>query len=233
MTGPSEAKRPERKRVLDPVERSSEVLFGLIMVLSFTLSISAASAGHEEIREEIRTMLFGALGCNLAWGIVDAIMYLINTLGERGRGMKALRDVRGAKSSEEAARVISEALPDAIASCLDERGFELIRARARELPEPPAKPTLVRRDFAGALGVFLLVFLSTLPVVIPFVFMRHETSVQNAHLAQRISNGIAIAMLFFTGVSLGRYSFGKPWRTGLVMVALGLVLVAITMALGG
>jgi len=229
MTGPSEAKRTERKRVLDPVERSSEVLFGLIMVLSFTCSISAASTGHEEIR----TMLFGALGCNLAWGIVDAIMYLINTLGDRGRGLKALRDVRGAKTSEEAARVIAEVLPDEVASCLDERGFELIRARARELPEPPAEPKLVRRDFTGALGVFLLVFLSTLPVVIPFALMRNETFQQNAHLVQRISNAIAITMLFFTGVSLGRYSFGKPWRTGLVMVALGLVLVAITMALGG
>jgi hypothetical protein len=229
MTGPSEAKRPERKRVLDPVERSSEVLFGLIMVLSFTCSISAASSEQEEIK----TMLFGALGCNLAWGIVDAIMYLINTLGDRGRSIKALRDVRGAKSSEEAARVISEALPDAFAGCLDERGFELIRARVRELPEPPAKPKLVRKDFTGALGVFLLVFLSTLPVVIPFAFMRNESFMQKGHVAQRISNGIAITMLFFTGVSLGRYSFGKPWRTGLVMVALGLVLVAITMALGG
>lgn len=52
------------KRVLDPMERLSEVLFGLIMVLTFTGSLGAATAG----REEIRTMLIGAIGCNLAWG---------------------------------------------------------------------------------------------------------------------------------------------------------------------
>jgi hypothetical protein len=46
------------KRVLDPIDRVSEVLFGLIMVLTFTGSLSVAEAG----RESIRTMLIGALG---------------------------------------------------------------------------------------------------------------------------------------------------------------------------
>jgi hypothetical protein len=50
------------KRVLDPHERISEVLFGLIMVLTFTGSISIAEAG----REDIRAVLIAALGCNLA-----------------------------------------------------------------------------------------------------------------------------------------------------------------------
>jgi hypothetical protein len=52
---------------LDPVSRTSEILFGLIMVLSFTCSISAASVGREDIRE----LLISALGCNTAWGIID------------------------------------------------------------------------------------------------------------------------------------------------------------------
>ena len=52
------------KRVLDPIDRVSEVLFGLIMVLTFTGSLSVAEAG----RDDVRAMLIGALGCNLAWG---------------------------------------------------------------------------------------------------------------------------------------------------------------------
>jgi hypothetical protein len=36
------------------------VLFGLIMVLTFTGTLSAASQG----RTEVRTMLIGAIGCN-------------------------------------------------------------------------------------------------------------------------------------------------------------------------
>jgi hypothetical protein len=52
------------KAVLDPMERISEVLFGLIMVLTFTSSLSIASAD----RASTRSMLIAALGCNLAWG---------------------------------------------------------------------------------------------------------------------------------------------------------------------
>src|SRR5204862_345440 len=61
------------KRVLDPIDRVSEVLFGLIMVLTFTGALSVAEAG----REDVRTMLIGALGCNLAWGIIDGVLYLM------------------------------------------------------------------------------------------------------------------------------------------------------------
>jgi hypothetical protein len=45
--------------------------------------------------------------------------------------------------------------------------------------------------------VFLCVFVSTFPVVIPFTFM------QDVRLGLRISNGIAIVMLFLAGYSMG------------------------------
>ncbi len=50
------------KRALEPIERISEGLFGLIMVLTFTGSLSIATAG----RDDVRAMQLGALGCNLA-----------------------------------------------------------------------------------------------------------------------------------------------------------------------
>jgi len=219
----SEIQTEKRRRVLDPMERVSEILFGLIMVLTFTGSLSAASAG----REEVRTMLIGALGCNLAWGLVDAVMYLLNTLSERGRNLLTLRRVRQTAAPEEACRLIAEALPSQIASVLRPAELEAMRRKLQQLPEPPARLRLVREDFIGALGVFLLVFLSTFPVVIPFLVMR------NAMLALRISNGIAIIMLFMTGYSMGRHAGYSPWRVGLAMVAIGLVLIGITIALGG
>ena len=66
-------------RLLDPVQRISEILFGLIMAVTIVGSLSIAASG----REEVRTVLVAALGCNLAWGLVDAVMYLLNTLTER------------------------------------------------------------------------------------------------------------------------------------------------------
>ena len=73
--------------VLDPNERIAEVLFGLIMVLTFTGSLSVAEAD----RAEVRTMLIGALGCNLAWGVIDAVLYLMGSLSEKGTGLLAFR----------------------------------------------------------------------------------------------------------------------------------------------
>jgi hypothetical protein len=219
----SEKSAPPSKRVLDPYERVSEVLFGLIMVLTFTGSISAATAG----RSEIRTMLFGALGCNLAWGIIDGVLYLMGCLAERSAGLLTLRAVRSATDAQQAQRLIAGALPPLVASILQPAEFESIRQRLNRLPEPPVRARLRRTDFLGGLGVFLLVFLSTFPVVIPFLLMH------NALLALRVSNGVAVGMLFFTGCAFGRCTGRRVWLTGIVMVVVGGALVGLTMALGG
>src|SRR5215813_15667698 len=78
------------KRLLNPVDRISEILFGLIMALTFTCTISVAEAD----RTEVRDMLIGAIGCNIAWGLVDAIMFILMGLTEKGRGKIILNFVR-------------------------------------------------------------------------------------------------------------------------------------------
>src|SRR5580765_4150624 len=145
------------KRVLDPIDRVSEVLFGLIMVLTFTGSLSVAEAG----RDDIRTMLIGALGCNFAWGIIDGVLYLMGSLAEKGRGLKTLRAVRAAADPPKAHRLIASALPPLLASVLQPAEFETMRQRLTQLPEPPERASLKRGDWWGPLGVFLLVFLAT------------------------------------------------------------------------
>jgi VIT1/CCC1 family predicted Fe2+/Mn2+ transporter len=216
--------RPARRqRVLEPVERVSEVLFGLIMVLTFTGSLSIAEAG----RDDIRAMLVGALGCNLAWGLIDGVLYLMGCLAEKGRNLAAYRAVRASGDPARAQRLIADALPPALASVLEPADLELLRVRLLRLPESPPRARLGASDWVGALGVFLLVFLSTLPVALPFVFARH------APLAMRLSNAVAVAMLFVTGFAYGRCVGRSPWGFGIAMVALGLVLVSLTIALGG
>jgi hypothetical protein len=211
------------KRVLDPIERVSEVLFGLIMVLTFTGSLSVAEAG----RDDVRTMLIGALGCNIAWGVIDGVLYLMGCLAEKGRGLMALRAVRKATDPEKAQRLIAEALPAVIASVLPPAELEAVHQRLKQLPEPPERARLGKDEWLGFVGVFLLVFLSTFPVVIPFIFMH------NAGPALRVSNGIAIVMLFITGYTFGRITGRQPWLFGISMVVLGVILVGMTMALGG
>jgi hypothetical protein len=218
---PDETTKPS-KRVLEPNERISEVLFGLIMVLTFTGSLSVAEAD----RAEVRTMLIGALGCNIAWGIIDGVLYLMGCFAERGRSLMIFRAVRKAADPQQAHRLIADALPPVVASILEPAQLEAMRQRLKQLPEPD--PGLLRKDdWLGALGVFLLVFLSTFPVVIPFLF------IGDVRLALRVSNAVAIAMLFLCGYAFGRCAGFRPWTMGLAMVAIGSVLVAITIALGG
>jgi len=211
------------KRVLDPIERVSEVLFGLIMVLTFTGSLSAATAGHAEVR----TMLIGALGCNIAWGVIDALLYLLGRLAEEGGKLASFQALHAAADPREGQRLIADALPPVVASALTPDQLEAVRQRLLQVPEPSGRATLGRDDWRGALGVFLLVFVSTLPVVIPFVLM------QDTIRALRVSNAVAVSMLFFCGYAVGRLTRYHPWLTGLAMVLLGSGLVAMTMALGG
>src|SRR3954465_5926730 len=81
-----------RAAILHPVDRIMELLFGLLMALSFTGALSVAQSGRTEIRE----MFVAALGCTLAWGIVDAVMYLIRTQVDRAKALSLLRAVRAA-----------------------------------------------------------------------------------------------------------------------------------------
>jgi VIT1/CCC1 family predicted Fe2+/Mn2+ transporter len=209
--------------VLEPADRIAEVLFGLIMVLTFTGSLSVAEAG----RDDVRTMLIGALGCNFAWGIIDGVLYLMDILAHKGSALKTYLTVREARDPKLAEQALADALPPLVASLLEPAELALLRARLLALPDPPRRVNLNRSDVRGAVGVFLLVFLSTFPVAVPFIFIRNATA------AMRVSNGVAIGMLLIAGVAYGRVVSRPPWLLGISMVGLGAVLVALTIALGG
>ena len=219
---PPAGPRASQVSTLSPVDRVSGIIFGLIMALTFTGALSAATAD----RDEVRSMLIGALGCNTAWGLVDAVMYLLAVLAERGRNLTILKDVRSRSNPADARALILDALPPVIASTLEPSDVDTIQGRLKRLPLP-AGAGLTAADFRGALGVFLLVFLATLPVALPFAFIAHT------HRALRVSNSIALLMLFVGGFYLGRHGGRRPWLSGLVMLTLGAGLVVATIALGG
>ena len=212
-----------RRQLLDPVARTSEIIFGLIMVLTFTCTISAANA----MREDIRTTLWAALGCNVAWGIVDAFMYLMAVLIERGDAISAVRKVKQSTHFEEKARVIREYLPPAIAPLIQPAELEVISHTVEGLPEPPQSAPITWKDIKASFAIFLLVFISTFPPSIPFMFM------DDYAIAIRVSNAIALLLLFVTGYKLGKSSGYHPFLMGLIFAVIGAILVAATIALGG
>src|SRR6185436_8464808 len=113
----------ESRRLLDPTERFSEILFGLIMVLTFTGTLSVHEAGRADVRE----MLLAALGCNVAWGIVDAVMYLLTSMTMRARGRLMVRRLHESSDAKASHRIIADALPNRIAEIVDDDELESMR----------------------------------------------------------------------------------------------------------
>ena len=212
-----------REPVLDPVDRVSELLFGLFMALSFVGAVSVADSG----REQIHSMFIAALGCNLAWGLVDAVMYLVRVITDRGKSMTLVRSVQAAPNAEAGRKLIEQSIEKDAAGLVSPTEIEAIRGRIVALTSLPARPKLHKGDLLAALAIFLLVVASTFPVVLPFAL------IQDVALAKNVSRGIALAMLFFGGLALGRYAGYGSWRVGLMMVALGTALVAAITLLGG
>ncbi len=208
--------------VLSPVERLSEVIFGLIMALSFTGTLSVAESG----REAIRTMLLGALGCNLAWGIVDGVMYVLTALVQRRRGLALFQAIRREPDAGRAHRLIADALPPLVAGTVGAPALEEVRRHLLGMREVPGAG-VTGRDLIGAVAVFLFVFLSTLPVALPFLLPVEPVR------ALRISNGVAMVMLFGVGYRFGRFAGARPLRMAFGMVGIGAVLIGLTIALGG
>jgi hypothetical protein len=211
----------ESKRVLDPIERISEVLFGLILVLTFTCTIRAKGHG------QVHAILIEALGCSLAWAIIDAGFYLLGRFSDRGRKLLFLRQLRRSSDQNEVRRTIARVLPPLLASRLHWEAFVSLQQDLMQLPEPPARPRLTAEDWKGALGVLLFASAAILPITIPFTFM------SDARLALLVSHGIAILLLFLAGWALGRLTSEHPFRVGVSMVVFGSAMIVIAVVLGG
>ena len=211
-----------RPRLLDPVDRISEILFGLIMAVTIVGSLSIATAGHDEVR----TVLIGALGCNIAWGLVDGVMYVVRTATENARLRALGRRIRGA-DARSACALIAGALPGHLQSLVDARHLDHLRARLVE-SLPDEGPLLRPRVFLEALAIFAMVVIATFPVVLPFMFL------DGVPTAMHVSQGVTLVMLFLAGTALGRHAeHGRPWTTGLAMAVFGAVLIGLVKALGG
>ncbi len=214
--------QPRKWGVLEPIDRITEVIFGLLMAMTFIGSLSVATAG----RDDARLMLVAAFGCNLAWGLADAVIYLLRTWTERTRSRTLLARLQVAQSTQ-GRRLIEDALPERISLALDDDGLEMLRRRMLRDAARPTPPRLGLDDFKAAFATFLLVVLATFPMVIPFLL------IDTTATAIRVSHFVALGMLYLAGWLLARYSGGRTQLTGVVMACVGALLILAIIALGG
>jgi VIT1/CCC1 family predicted Fe2+/Mn2+ transporter len=174
-------------------------------------------------------MLIAILGCNLAWGLIDGVFYVLGQVFERGRLRRIGAGVRQADSDATALGLVAAEFDEVLAPLTDEparRG--LYASVVQRLRSTPPAPNPVRgQDLLGGLASGWLVFACSIPAVIPFLFL------DDPHLALRISNAILIGLMFLVGYRMARYTMAWPWAAGSVFALAGIVLVAIAIRLGG
>lgn len=219
---------PLAARHLEPGESLSELLFGLIMTLTFTLG---AGMLVQEGPDAVRELLIATIGCNIAWGIIDGVFYINGQIFERARIARLGTMIRAARNEDEASVVVERELAGIIDLTVDagERA-ELYRRMARQVRASAPRPRavgLVLADFKGALASFWLVFLGSIPAALPFLV------IDDAWIALRVSNAILLGLLFLAGFLWARHTILPPLRTGLLFLVAGMALVAVAIALGG
>jgi len=213
-------------RNLSSGERLGELLFGLIMTLTFTLTAGfAVGDGPEAVHE----LLIATFGANIAWGIIDGGIMVIGNAFERGRLARLGKTSRDNPNLDESAAIVALELGKTLDPLFPpERREALYREIAMYLRSKSPERTGIRAsDWRGALVMFVMVFSASLPAALPFLF------IDEAWLALRVSNGMLLALLFIIGFRWARYTTIDPWRAGLVMLLFGGLLVAIAIALGG
>jgi len=214
------------QRHLDPASRLGEILFGLIMVLTVTLTASFTVADG---RKGVRQLLLAAIGSNVAWGIIDASMYIMNAMVVRRGKIRLVKAVQRASDAKAALLLVKDRVDPELQELI---GPEKAEAFSKSvLPHivgaQITERILTKENFYGALASFWLVFVSCLPAAIPFLIFSEP------QVALRVSNFLLIAGLFYVGQKWADYAGKSRVAVGLAMVAVGLILVGVAILLGG
>jgi VIT1/CCC1 family predicted Fe2+/Mn2+ transporter len=214
------------EKYLDPASRLGEILFGLIMVLTVT---STAGIAVVEEKNGVRDLLFAAIGCNIAWGIIDAIMYVMNCMTARSHRARLIQEIRKAADQRAALALVRDEVDAGFEDVIGSQEREAISQTVLEhLAKSQTKRTRITRDdLWGALACFWLVVVSCFPATIPFLIF------SDARFALRVSNALLIVMLFVVGQKWAQYVYTSRWIAGLTMVGIGLGLVGVAVLLGG
>ena len=210
---------------LDPIDRLSETVFALVIMLSVTLAIrvslladgSHAPVSAEYVNKLVITMLMVIVG----WGAVDGVMYALLSVFDRGEKQRLLVHIQTAATPDEGIEAIAEKLDPILEPITGAAQRQLLYADLlAHLSDSLPKPVGIRRDdLIGAVGCVLVALISVLPSLAPFLVLRGDFM-----LALRVSNLVSFGMLFAAGWGYGHYSRMNPWKTGLAMLAAGGVL---------
>lgn len=229
---PDKPKEGFLAHLLDPIDRLAETIYSVLILLTFTLAfrIFHLGSGEAVTSEYVNELLLGALLAIVAWGVIDGIVYVLTSVFERGEKHRILLYIESADTVDEATEAVADELDfilEPITSASQRRALyaEILDHLHDSRPQPVR---LKREDLTGGVASVLVAILAVLPSLIPFALFPN-----NPATAIRISNIISFLVLFYSGYEWGKYTGTNPWKTGLLLLAVGGILVAIAIPFGG
>ena len=213
-------------RYLDPSESLLEILFGLVMALTMTAGARLLS---EPATLDLSELMLALVGCNVAWGVIDAVFYLMGSLFNRNRRVRLVRRLQAVTSDDQAIALVRDEFDlrgEPPSRPEDSAAFhrallELLRHAGSE------RAHFTRHEFIAAGIVLLLVSATAIPGLIPLLL------VGDSDAALRLANAVQVVLLFAIGYRWARYSGAPGWRGALIVGTLGIGLVLVAVALGG
>lgn len=219
---------------LDPIDALFTIFFSILFALLFTLSYGILiyrGIIDSSLANGYGQELFAAiLGAVAAWGIIDGVIYVLSEVFARGERYRLLRYVQSSDSDETAVAAIADTLDFILKPITnDDQRVGLYHDIAGYLSQAePQTVGLQREDLVGAATTILLSIVAVLPSLLPLLLLPDNTA-----LAIRISNFLSFFVVFATGYSWGIHTDTNPWKTGLLLASVCLIMVLIAMLLGG
>lgn len=229
---PDKPKEGFLAHLLDPIDRLAETIYSILVLLTFTLAfrIFHLAPGETVSSDYVNELMVGAVLAILAWGVIDGIVYVLTEVFERGEKHRILRYIESADTPEEAIEAIADELDFILEPITGEaQRADLYTEIIEHLHDSKPQPIrLKREDLTGGLASVLVAVLAVIPSLLPFVLLRSDQA-----LAIRVSNIISFGVLFYAGYEWGKYTGTNSWKTGLLLVLVGVLLVAIAIPFGG
>jgi VIT1/CCC1 family predicted Fe2+/Mn2+ transporter len=219
---------------LDPIDAVFAIFFSILFALLFTLSYgilmyrgildSSFASGYGQ------NLFVAILGAVTIWGMIDGVIYGLSELFARQERYRLLQYVQSNGGEETAVAAIADTLDFILEPITsdDQRDalYQDILGTLREA-EPQAVG-LQRADVIGAAAVVLLSVAAVMPSLLPLLLLPENTA-----LAIRASNAISILVIFATGYSWGVHTDNNPWKSGLLLASVCLLMVLAAILLGG
>ena len=209
---------------LRPDDRFAELICGLVMLLTFTAAGDLFGATGNEL-------MIGATGCALAWGVIDGVTLILNSMFHRGWRANLVSELRGASADAGIQRLRKEFDEQLTPVVPTDARNELYASIMSNLPERvDDQPIFTTQMLYAGLGLVAIEGVCSLLVIIPILALESDAT------AIIVSNTLLVSALFIIGyrrAALAGWKKRRSFAVGLATMSVGLVLVVVAILMGG